>query len=154
LSIDARCRRLQNSRRNAEARREDSMKQELGLVTGVPPAAMDIERYVREALQRALSETFARIAAPENVEGLLRQLVEGGASPAVAHRPESKAQLAALTAREQEILRCIAAGHSNKAIARTYGLSVHTVKRHVANILGKIGVSSRVQAAMWMAAHH
>ena len=35
------------------------MKQELGLVTGVQPAVMDIERYVREALHRALSETFA-----------------------------------------------------------------------------------------------
>jgi len=130
------------------------MKQELGLVTGMQPAAMDFERYVREALHRALSETFARIVAPEAVDGLLRQLVQDLAEPAAIHRPEPKARLAGLTAREQEILKCIAAGHSNKAIARDFGLSVHTVKRHVANILAKIGVSSRVQAAMWMAAHH
>lgn len=130
------------------------MKQELGLVAGMQPAAMDIERYVREALHRALSETFARIVAPENVDGLLRQLTEGGAVHTAAHRPTPKAQLAGLTAREQEILKCIAAGHSNKAIARDFGLSVHTVKRHVANILAKIGVSSRVQAAMWLTAHH
>lgn len=130
------------------------MKQELGLVAGMQPAAMDIERYVREALHRALSETFARIVAPEHFAGLLRQIAEPGASAAPVERPMPKAQLAGLTAREQEILRCIAAGHSNKAIARDFGLSVHTVKRHVANILAKIGVSSRVQAAMWMTAHH
>ena len=40
-----------------------------------------------------------------------------------------------------------AAGDSNKAIARALDLSPHTVKRHVANILGKLGATSRVQAA-------
>lgn len=59
-----------------------------------------------------------------------------------------------LTVRESEVLRCIARGDSNKAIARTYDLSVHTVKRHVANILGKLGVRSRVQAATWLYVRH
>jgi DNA-binding NarL/FixJ family response regulator len=51
-----------------------------------------------------------------------------------------------LSARENEVLACLAAGDSNKAIARALGLSPHTVKRHVANILNKLGASSRVQA--------
>ena len=54
---------------------------------------------------------------------------------------------AALSPRELEVLRHIAAGDSNKLIARAFDLSPHTVKRHVANILGKLGVASRGQAA-------
>jgi LuxR family maltose regulon positive regulatory protein len=54
-----------------------------------------------------------------------------------------------LTARELEVLARIAAGDSNKLIARAFDLSLHTVKRHVANILGKLGVESRGQAAAW-----
>jgi len=45
------------------------------------------------------------------------------------------------------VLALLAAGDSNKIIARQLGLSPHTVKRHVANILGKLGVQSRGQAA-------
>jgi LuxR family maltose regulon positive regulatory protein len=52
-----------------------------------------------------------------------------------------------LSAREMEVLAHIAAGDSNKLIARYLDLSPHTVKRHVANILGKLGVASRGQAA-------
>ncbi|MBI5256770.1 MAG: helix-turn-helix transcriptional regulator, partial [Burkholderiales bacterium] len=54
-----------------------------------------------------------------------------------------------LTPREQEILALLAAGDSNKLIARALDLSVHTVKQHVASILGKLGVANRGQAAAW-----
>jgi LuxR family transcriptional regulator, maltose regulon positive regulatory protein len=53
------------------------------------------------------------------------------------------------TARELEVLARIAAGDSNKLIARAFDLSLHTVKRHVANILGKLDVETRGQAAAW-----
>ena len=59
-----------------------------------------------------------------------------------------------LSAREREVLQRIVAGDSNKMIARTLGLSPHTVKRHVANILGKLGARSRAQAAVWLLARH
>jgi DNA-binding NarL/FixJ family response regulator len=59
-----------------------------------------------------------------------------------------------LSRREHEVLLRIAAGDSNKEIARSFALSLHTVKRHVANILCKIGVSSRAQAAAWLNARH
>jgi LuxR family transcriptional regulator, maltose regulon positive regulatory protein len=55
--------------------------------------------------------------------------------------------LDALSRRELEVLARIAAGDSNKLIARAFDLSPHTVKRHVANILGKLGVASRGRAA-------
>lgn len=52
-----------------------------------------------------------------------------------------------LSARESEVLEFMAEGLSNKLIARRLDLSLHTVKRHVANVLGKLGASSRAQAA-------
>ncbi|MGZ5156221.1 MAG: response regulator transcription factor [Caldimonas sp.] len=47
------------------------------------------------------------------------------------------------------MLRLIAGGDSNKLIARAFDLSPHTVKRHVANILDKLVLQSRGQAAAW-----
>ena len=57
-------------------------------------------------------------------------------------RPSS----AELTPREQEVLELLAAGASNKAIARQLDLSVHTVKFHVASLLRKLGASGRLEA--------
>ena len=54
-----------------------------------------------------------------------------------------------LSGRELEVIALIARGQSNKLIARALELSPHTVKRHVANALGKLGVASRGQAAAW-----
>jgi len=54
-----------------------------------------------------------------------------------------------LSPREREVMAKIAAGDSNKLIARALDISPHTVKRHVANILDKLGLSSRGQAAAW-----
>jgi pimeloyl-ACP methyl ester carboxylesterase/DNA-binding CsgD family transcriptional regulator len=52
-----------------------------------------------------------------------------------------------LTSRESEVLRLVATGMSNREIAGTLVLSEHTVHRHVANILGKLSLSSRAAAA-------
>ncbi len=57
-----------------------------------------------------------------------------------------------LSPRELQVLERIAAGDSNKLIARALDLSPHTVKRHVAHILNKLSVSSRREAADWYAA--
>jgi LuxR family maltose regulon positive regulatory protein len=51
-----------------------------------------------------------------------------------------------LTRREQEVLRLLAAGASNQDIAHTLVISLDTVKKHVSNLLGKLGASSRTQA--------
>ncbi len=55
-----------------------------------------------------------------------------------------------LTEREWQVLERIAAGDSNKLIARALDLSLFTVKRHVANIFDKLALSSRTQAAVWL----
>jgi LuxR family maltose regulon positive regulatory protein len=67
--------------------------------------------------------------------------------------PAARAQVA-LSLRECEVLQRIAAGDSNKVIARALDLSPHTVKRHVANILHKLDLRSRGQAAAWWLTQH
>ena len=58
-------------------------------------------------------------------------------------KPDAGAQL---TDREREVLRLLADGRSNKEIARKLVVSERTVKGHVSNILGKLGVASRGEA--------
>jgi LuxR family maltose regulon positive regulatory protein len=60
--------------------------------------------------------------------------------------PVSSAPVASLTRREQEVLRLLAAGASNQEIAQTLVISLATVKKHVSNLLGKLGATSRTQA--------
>ncbi len=54
-----------------------------------------------------------------------------------------------LTHRERQVLRHVALGLSNKEISRSLDISVETVKEHVQNILRKLGLSDRTQAAVW-----
>ncbi len=63
-----------------------------------------------------------------------------------AARPEAAGLL---TPREREVLVLIARGEANKLIALDLGVSEKTVKTHVSNILGKLGVSDRTQAALY-----
>jgi LuxR family maltose regulon positive regulatory protein len=95
-----------------------------------------------EALCELAEAPWASALAAADV-ALLRAWARAcDAGPARAAPPES-----GLSARELEVLERIAAGDSNKLIARALDLSLHTVKRHVANILGKLGAETRGQAA-------
>ena len=66
-----------------------------------------------------------------------------------AKPPASAAEAAGLSARELEVLALLADSQSNKLIASALDLSPHTVKRHVARILERLDLSSRMQAAGW-----
>jgi LuxR family maltose regulon positive regulatory protein len=68
--------------------------------------------------------------------------------------PSAAQAQVALSLREYEVLQRIVAGDSNKMIARALDLSPHTVKRHVANILEKLDLRSRGQAAAWWLSQH
>lgn len=74
------------------------------------------------------------------------------AGPSSADGPEDEA-LASLSPREREILVLIARGDSNKLIARELDIAETTVKIHVQHILRKLGLSSRVQAAVYATNH-
>jgi DNA-binding CsgD family transcriptional regulator len=54
-----------------------------------------------------------------------------------------------LSRRELEVLRLLAAGESNRQIARRLGLSPHTIERHVANLYRKIGARGRADATAY-----
>jgi two-component system nitrate/nitrite response regulator NarL len=63
--------------------------------------------------------------------------------------PKFDKREADLTAREREVLGCLAEGMSNKQIARALEISVRTVTVHVSNLLRKTGAASRTEAALW-----
>lgn len=112
-------------------------------------AGHDWRGRLREADRLALESGLARIggvaAAPPASPATVLPAVPAAAAAVPATMP--------LTGREREVLARIAAGDSNKVIARLYDLSPHTVKRHVANILDKLALASRGQAAAWYRAH-
>jgi NarL family two-component system response regulator LiaR len=74
-----------------------------------------------------------------------RRLLEQVSSPPKRDEPAG----AALTPRELEVLKLIASGMSNKEIARELVLNERTVKGHVSNILSKLGLADRTQAALY-----
>ncbi len=65
-----------------------------------------------------------------------------------AVRPQSAAAFPELTEREREVLALIAHGKSNGDIARELTVSMKTVRNHVSNVLGKLQVAARAQAAI------
>lgn len=68
----------------------------------------------------------------------------------VRPKPTGQVQFSSLTKREKEVLRLIAKGQSNKMIARKLGITEGTVKVHVKNLLHKLDLRSRVEAAVWV----
>lgn len=73
-------------------------------------------------------------------------------SLSVAQRMADSLTRAALTSRETEVLRLVAAGQPNKTIARQLKIELGTVKSHISAIMAKLGASSRTQAARIAAA--
>ncbi|WP_374982828.1 LuxR C-terminal-related transcriptional regulator [Streptomyces fradiae] len=79
--------------------------------------------------------------APALLTGVLREL-----TAARRHRTESERLVESLTPREREVLRCMVAGLGRKAVAERLFLSPHTVRTHMQNVLGKLGVHSTLAA--------
>jgi len=102
------------------------------------------ERAVAQREARRAGETFRALGAARDAARAKDQL-ERLAAP---QPPRGKLKL---TARQLEILRLVAQGLSNPEIAARLRLSDHTVKRHVANLLTKLALSSRAAAAAYAA---
>ncbi|WP_354643707.1 response regulator transcription factor [Kitasatospora camelliae] len=120
-------------------------------------------------LDTALAVFAALGAEPDRLRAAALRLPAGsGADPAAdpvaasgassgagsgAGPPPDAARPGGLTAREVEVLRLVAAGRTNQAVARELYLSEKTVARHVGNILAKLGVGSRTAATAYAYEH-
>lgn len=121
--------------------------------SALPALRAGARGYISKDVDPAALATAVRAVAaghvllgPQVAEALIAQAAGSGAVVGSAQGPQ-------LTAREREVLEHIAAGRSNREIARSLKLAEKTVKTHVSNILMKLGVSDRTQAALWAVRH-
>jgi DNA-binding NarL/FixJ family response regulator len=113
---------------------------------------------VQAALEAGASGYLLKDSDADEVAAAIRAAHRGDIQldPAVARqvvsslrgRPKEQAG-AELTPREVEVLRLVGAGRPNKEIAHELGISERTARTHVSNILRKLALSSRTQAALW-----
>jgi DNA-binding NarL/FixJ family response regulator len=120
----------------------------------------DLDEYVYAALRVGASGFLLKDAPEEQLAAAIRIAADGGSTfaPSVTRRlierfagaAEAPAppSLDELTPRELEVLRMLARGLSNPEIAAELVVSEHTVKTHVARVLGKLGLRDRVQAVI------
>ncbi|MDH2430138.1 response regulator transcription factor [Sphaerisporangium sp. TRM90804] len=121
------------------------------------------DEYVARALSGGAQGFLLKAGDPRELMAGVRAAAEGGAylSPQVARRvineleggrlaraSAARTRVAALTAREREVLGLVGAGLSNAQIARRLHLVEGTVKSHVSAALGRLGVPNRVLAAI------
>ncbi|NEB13302.1 response regulator transcription factor [Streptomyces coelicoflavus] len=134
-----------------------------GLADVLVLTTFDLDEYVFGALRAGasgflLKSTDAKdlIAAVRTVAGgegivapaVTRRLIAEFAAKPVREPAADPAVLRELTRREREVLSCLGQGLSNAAIAERLEMAEATVKTHVSRMLGKLGLRSRVQAAV------
>jgi len=127
-------------------------------------AWQEIDAPYEAARVRVLIGLACRALGDEDTAGMeldaARRTFEGlGAAPAAAHvaalaRKAPTKDGGGLTAREVEVLRLVASGKTNRAIAAELVLSEKTIARHMSNIFTKLGLSSRAAATAYAYEHH
>jgi DNA-binding CsgD family transcriptional regulator len=98
------------------------------------------------AAQLAALEIFERLGAQPIAEKLKQKMRAQGATIPRGPRLTTRENPFSLTAREMEVLACLAQGLSNQAIAKRLSLSIRTVEHHTASILQKMNVETRAEA--------
>ena len=118
------------------------------------------EGRVAAALEAGASGYLLKDAEADDVAAAVRRAHAGEThlDPQVARllagRVRGPGALAQpLTEREREVLRLVARGHSNKEIATLLDITERTARTHVSNILSKLDLASRTQAALWAIEH-
>ncbi len=100
-----------------------------------------------ELISQIRQAAQGRLTLSPELNQVLAQAIRERPKPGHAHPS------AGLTKREKDVLRLIARGQTNKMIARKLAISEGTVKVHVKNLLHKLGLRSRVEAAVWSLEH-
>lgn len=123
-------------------------------------SAYDDDRYLAEMIASGAVGYLLKNEAPKRIVGAVRLASQGRVLWTADQRSRAERWLTdvarvleSLTPREEEVLVLIAEGLSNKEIASQLSITVRTVDFHVSNILRKLDVISRVEAAVW-ADHH
>jgi len=106
---------------------------------------------LKDVQPRELSEAIRRVSAGES---LLHPSVAANLVRELQRREPRNAAAADLTERERQVLAEITRGHSNKEIALALGIAEKTVKTHVGNILQKLHLADRTQAALYAVREH
>ncbi|POA34031.1 MULTISPECIES: two-component system response regulator NarL [Pseudomonas] len=121
----------------------------------------DAEDDIRDALRLDADGYLLKDMEPELLIQYIRDALNGAlvVSPgltqvmAQALRAPARQAVVELTERERQVLKIIASGFSNKVIGHKLGITEGTVKVHVKNLLHKLGLRSRVEAAVWAMEH-
>ena len=121
----------------------------------------DAEDDIRDALRLDADGYLLKDMEPELLIPYIRDALNGALviSPgltrvmAQALRSPPRQAVVELTERERQVLKTIASGFSNKVIGHKLGITEGTVKVHVKNLLHKLGLRSRVEAAVWAMEH-
>jgi RNA polymerase sigma factor (sigma-70 family) len=151
-----------------EATRRIAQSPETAGVRVLILTTFDLDEYVYEALRAGASGFLLKDTDPPELLEAVRVVARGDAllAPGItrrliaefARRPEPRRivpdDLAALTEREREVLRMMAGGMTNAEIAEALVVSEATVKSHVSNLLGKLGLRDRVQAVIFAYESH
>jgi DNA-binding NarL/FixJ family response regulator len=122
-------------------------------------SAMDNPTYMARAKAAGASNFLPESVTGEDLVTAIENAAAGnqptgtgafaGISELMGRRAPSRKAKANLTPREEQALRHIALGLSNDEIARSMEISVETTKEHVQNLLRKLAVNDRTQAAVW-----
>jgi len=124
-------------------------KQDEALSTlGRALALAEPEGYIRLFLDEGVPMLVLLRQAREHqiTHGYEMTLLEAAGEQVIPTPHRSSQLMGSLTAREREVLRLLVDGASNREIASHLVLSVNTVKKHILNICGKLGVQRRTQA--------
>ncbi len=127
---------------HADAAQSLSHALTLGAQSGYVRIFADEGKRLLHLLEQYRSQIHAPRAYVDDILKILRHEAAGTGTPI----PPTTEGLTPLTRREFDILQLLAAGKSNQEIAQERVLTLNTVKKHVANILSKLGVANRTQA--------
>lgn len=126
-------------------------------------SSFDNPLYVARAVAAGAHDYVVKGESAEEILGAIEDAAAGLPSKraadlrrvvgTMANRSQPENIDSPLTPRETQVLRQIALGLSNKEIAETLAISVETVKEHVQNLLRKLAMSDRTQAAVWAVRH-
>jgi two-component system, NarL family, response regulator NreC len=122
------------------------------------------ETLMREALRAGASGYIIKRAVESELISAIQSVSRGEVyvHPAMTRfllrespppAPSRKRDPTTLTRRETEVLRLIVKGHTNAQVAEVLGISVRTVESHRANLLGKLGLQSRVELVRYAMAN-